>query len=220
MAETVQRLTRSIATNINVPGGRQFNDPEIKEFINRGVGWAQNRIRSSPLRDLRFEADVTVTAGTTSLSVGGVAPALPSNFAIPIRLWEKQEGKWKEMTTVGDHLPVNAVPKESLLWWSWEGGKIRFIGATQNIDVRIHYRGTIPEVTIPLDTLSVNGLDEIIIAKASAVGSVIGKLEQAQYWEATASELLDRFIQTGLKPLQSTGFRRKRRRISLPPWRY
>lgn len=220
MAETVQRLTRAIATNINIPGSRQFQDPEIKEFINRAIGWAQSKIRSSPMRDLRFEADVTVVAGQTTLVMGASPAQLPSNFVIPIRMWEKQEGKWKEMTTVGDHLPINADPKDQLLWWSWESGKIRFIGATKDIEVRMHYRGSISEIAIPLDTISVNGLDEVVIAKASAVGSVIGKLDQAQYWEATASELLDRFIQTGLKPLQSTGFRRKRRRISLPPWRY
>jgi len=219
MSETVQRLTRAVATIINVPGGRQFNDPEIKEFINRGLGWAQTKMRSSPVKDLRFEANVTLTAGDTKLAVG-VSNELPTNFIIPIRLWEKQEGKWKEMSQSPDHLPINATAKEQLLWWEWREGKLCFTGATQNIDLKIQYRGSIPEVTVPLDTIPINGLDEVVIAKACAIGSVVGKLEQAQYWEGSASELLDRFISTNMKPYQAVGFRRKRRRISLPPWRY
>ena len=219
MAETIQRLTRSIATNINVPGGRQFTDPEIKEFINRAIGWAQVKMRSSPVKDLRFEDDISVTAGVKTLSVGTAATDLPTNFIIPIRLWEKANGKWKEMTQSPDHLPINADPKESLLFWAWQAGKIAFVGSTNTIDVKIQYRGSIPEVTVPADTIAINGLDEVIINKASAVGCVIGKLDPS-YWEAQASELLDRFIQTNIKPYQAVGFRRKRRRISLPPWRY
>lgn len=219
MSETVQRLTRAVATIINVPGGRQFTDPEIKEFINRGLGWAQTKMRSSPVKDLRFEANLTLVAGDTKLAVG-VSNELPTNFIVPIRLWEKQEGKWKEMSQSPDHLPINATPKEQLLWWEWREGKLCFTGATQNIDLKIQYRGSIPEVTVPLDTIPINGLDEVVIAKACAIGSVVGKLEQAQYWEGSASELLDRFISTNMKPYQAVGFRRKRRRISLPPWRY
>lgn len=219
MSETVQRLTRAVATVINVPGGRQFTDPEIKEFINRGLGWAQAKMRSSPVKDLRFEANLTLAAGDTKLAVG-VTNELPTNFIIPIRLWEKQEGKWKEMSQSPDHLPINATAKEQLLWWEWREGKLCFTGATQNIDLKIQYRGSIPEVTVPLDTIPINGLDEVVIAKACAIGSVVGKLEQAQYWEGSASELLDRFISTNMKPYQAVGFRRKRRRISLPPWRY
>lgn len=219
MSETVQRLTRAIATVINVPGSRQFNDPEIKEFINRALGWAQIRMRSSPVKDLRMEANVTLAQGDTSLAVG-VVNELPSNFIIPIRLWEKQNGKWKEMAQSPDHLPINATPQEQLLWWEWRQGCLKFAGATQAIDLKIQYRGSIPEVTVPIDTIPINGLDEVIIAKACAIGGVIGGLAQAQYWESTASELLDRFIQTNMKPYQAVGFRRKRRRISLPPWRY
>lgn len=219
MAETVQRLTRAIATMINVPGGRQFTDPEIKEFMNRAIGWAQQKLRSSPVKDLRLETDLTLVTPAKSFSVG-VTNELPTNFIVPIRLWEKQNGKWKEMTQSRDHVPINAEPKDQLLWWTWQGGKLLFTGATQNIEVRIHYKGTIPEVTIPLDTVSLNGLDEVIIAKSIAIGSVLGKLEQAQYWESSASELLDRFISVNMKPYQAVGFRRKRRRISLPPWRY
>jgi hypothetical protein len=219
MSETVQRLTRAISTVINVPGKRQFTDPEIKDFINRAIGWAQVRMRSSPVKDLRFEASVTLAQGDTSLSVG-TANELPSNFIIPIRLWEKQNGKWKEMSQSPDHLPINADPKDCLLWWEWREGKLKFIGATQAIDLKIQYRGSIPEVNVPLDTIPINGLDEVVIAKACAIGGVIGELNQAQYWESTASELLDRFIQTNMKPYQAVGFRRKRRRISLPPWRY
>lgn len=220
MADTVQRLTRSIASNINAPGKRQFTDPEIKELINRALGWAQSKMRSSPVKDLRFEATITVPTGTKSLSPGTTLPCLPSNFIIPIRLWEKQVGKWKEMTQSPDHLPINADPKESLLWWSWQGGDLRFVGANQDIDILVHYRGSIADVSIPSDVIDINGLDEVIICKASAIGSVIADLGQAQYWDSTASELLDRFIQVNMKPYQATGFRRKRRRISLPPWRY
>jgi hypothetical protein len=219
MSETLNRLTRSVSTIVNQPGGRQFKDPEIKEFINLALGWATKELDSTPVKDIRFETDVTLPQGQTTLSVG-VTNELPADFIVPIRMWESRDGKWMEMTMAPDHLPINKTPDQNLLWWEWRSGKLYFTGATRNVTVRIHYRGSISKMSVPLDTMIINGLEDVIVAKAAAMCSVVGKSDQAAYWDGTASRLLDRFIQTNIKPYQATGFRRKRRRISLPPWRY
>lgn len=212
-------MTRAIATNINQPGSRQFTDPEIKEHINRALGAIQMGLQSHGVKDIRAEATITLPAAATSIT-SATTPALPTGFASPIRLWEKNGDLWRDMTQVKDHLPQNAQQGERLVWWEWREQGLRFVGATQNIDVKIHYRMSVTDVAYPTDTISLSNLTEVIIAKASAIGAVIAGLSTAQYFEDQYRLLFDQCLGIDAKHGQATGFRRQRRRLGIPVWRY
>ena len=212
-------MTRAVATNINQPGSRQFTDPEIKEHINRALGAIQMGLQSHGVKDIRAEATITLPAAATSIT-SATTPALPTGFASPIRLWEKNGDLWRDMTQVKDHLPQNAQQGERLVWWEWREQGLRFVGATQAIDVKIHYRMNVTDVAYPTDTISLSNLTEVIIAKASAIGAVIAGLSTAQYFEDQYRLLFDQYLGLDAKHGQATGFRRQRRRLGIPVWRY
>lgn len=212
-------MTRAIANNVNQPGSRQFTDPEIKEFINRAVGAIQMGLQSHGVRDVRAEATITFPANATSLT-SSTTPPLPTGFASPIRLWEKNGDLWQDMYQVKDHLPMNAIKGERLVWWEWREQGLRFVGATQNVSVKVHYRMAVTDISYPQDTISLSNLTEVIIAKTSALAAVIAGLSTAQYFEGQFQLLFDQYLGMDAKHGQATGFRRKRRRIGLPVWRY
>ena len=217
--DSLHLLTREIANNINQPGKRNFTDPEIKSLVNRALGSIQLGLQSHGVRDVRFEATVTLPAAATSIT-SSTTPALPTGFIAPIRLWEYQNGNWKDMQQVRDHLPLNADQAEQLIFWEWRDRALRFIGSTNNTQVKIHYRGAVDGVTKPSDTINLPNMNEIVISKASAIGSALAELSTAQYWEDTYRLQFDQFLNVDAKYGQATGFRRKRRRFGLPVWRY
>jgi len=212
-------MTRSVATNVNQPGSRQFTDPEIKEFINQALATIQMGLQSHGVRDIRAEATITLTALATSLTTA-TTPALPTGFASPIRLWEKNGDLWQDMYQVKDHLPQNAIQGERLIWWEWRDQGIRFVGATKNVDIKIHYRMNVTDVAYPTDTISLSNLTAVVVNKASALAATIAGLSTAQYFEDQYRLLFDQYLGIDAKHGQATGFRRKRRRIGLPVWRY
>ncbi|MBK9968641.1 MAG: hypothetical protein IPP07_28750 [Holophagales bacterium] len=212
-------MTRSVATNVNQPGSRQFTDPEIKEFLNRALGAVQMGLQSHGVRDIRVEADVTLPALAKSIT-SATTPALPTGFVSPIRLWEKNGDLWQDMMQSKDHLPLNAIPGERLAWWEWRDQGLRFVGATAAVSVKIHYRVAVTDLAYPQDSISLPNLTEVLIAKASALAAVIAGLSTAQYFEQQYQTLFDQYLSIDAKHGQATGFRRKRRRPSLPVWRY
>lgn len=217
--DSLHLMTREIATNINQPGKRNFTDPEIKSFVNRALGSIQLGLQSHGVKDVRFEATVTLPAAATSITAS-TTPALPTGFIAPLRLWEYHDGRWKDMQQVRDHLPLNATQSEMLVFWEWRDRALRFIGSTNNIQVKIHYRGAVDGVAKPSDTISLPNMTEIVISKASAIGSAIAELSTAQYWEDTYRLQFDQYLNVDAKYGQATGFRRKRRRFGLPVHRY
>lgn len=212
-------MTRAIATNVNQPGSRQFSDPEIKEFINRALGTIQMGLESHGVRDIRAEATITLPALATSIT-SSTTPALPSGFTSPIRLWEKNGDIWRDLTQVKDHLPLNATQGERLIWFEWRDQGLRFVGATQDVSVKMHFRIAVADVAYPSDAISLTNLTEVVIAKASGLAAAIAGLSTAQYFEDQYRLLFDQYLGIDAKYGQATGFRRKRRRIGLPVWRY
>ena len=217
--DTLHLLTREIATNVNQKGKRNFSDPEIMSFVNRALGSIQLGLQSHGVRDVRFEATLTLPAAATSVTSTS-NPALPTGFIAPIRIWEYQNGNWKDMQQVRDHLPLNATQAEQLISWEWRERALRFIGSTNNINLKIHYRGSVDGMSKPSDTINLPNLNEVIISKASAIASAIAELPTAQYWEDTYRLQFDQYLNVDAKYGQATGFRRKRRRFGLPVWRY
>ena len=212
-------MTRSVATNVNQPGSRQFTDPEIKEILNRAPGVVQMGLQSHGVRDIRVEADITLPANTKSIT-SSTTPALPTGFASPIRLWEKNGDLWQDMFQAKDHLPLNAIPGDRLAWWEWRDQGLRFVGANVAVQIKVHYRTAVTDIAYPQDSISLSNLTEVIIAKASAIAAVIAGLSTAQYFEQQFQTLFDQYLSIDAKHGQATGFRRKRRRIGLPVWRY
>lgn len=93
--------------------------------------------------------DRDLAAGIGELSADS-APPLPTDFIAPTRLLEKPyQGttKFMPMYQPYDGLLPDRDPTDTLRDWIWQDGRIKFVGATVPVTVRIEYIKNIMPIT-------------------------------------------------------------------------
>jgi hypothetical protein len=88
-----------------------------------------------------FSAVIPVTAGETEMTIAG-SPALPSDFLLPISLFERTTGdsdqSWTEMLP-RDFEQINQVPTTTFNYYAFRNNGIYFVEATTNRDIKLTY---------------------------------------------------------------------------------
>ncbi len=114
-------------------------------------------------------AVITVEEGVTELTRDpGVLPIItdpevaqpplpyyPDDLIEIQQLWEQQEGQTYSFIPMSriDFIPQYIQPVSNLIFWSWQDQKIKFVGATANIDVKIDYiKDILPKLEADADT--------------------------------------------------------------------
>jgi len=94
---------------------------------------------------------IPVTAGVTSITIGG-APPLPSDFLLPLSLHERTQGdseqSWTEMTPKNFE-PENQVPTTAFIYYAFRNNAIYFPEATSNRDILLKYNRTLAVISGP-----------------------------------------------------------------------
>lgn len=154
---------------------------------------------------------MSVPAGTQDLST---CINYPQNLVWPIWLKERMPGQtWQDfvdMTEV-DYLP-NINPSTELVWWTWNQQTIRFLGAIQDREVHLRYRGGL---FIPAEVTDTIGpfWGELYLSfktAALAVGSVFPlNMDRLNMLEGQAARNLDDLLVTAA--LESQNLPAKRR---------
>ena len=219
MADTLNLATRKVATLLSTPGGRRYTDPEIKEYVALAFDEILKRLAENGINQLRSQVDFTLPAGVTVVGPT-TTPALPSDFVRPESLWEQQNGNWCAMRIVRDHIPFNIDKEERLTWWNFRDGSLYFLGANQNVPVRMQYIANIPSMVKPGDIIDYPSLLGVVSYQAAAIGAAVGEQQTAQFFEDKANKLLQSLVNIDTHMDQQRPFRRIRRRMGLSTWRY
>jgi hypothetical protein len=184
-------------------------DTRLKEFVNSAYDTTVLDLANHGLNNLRQEVVLlAVPANTLALSPTST-PSVPSMY-VPLRLWERQGGgsTWTEMQKVIDHLPVNALPGPSLVFWEFRDQAIRFVGAAVPVDVKIHYMPRATEFQMPRDVFGFPDLVNPVafLAASRALGG-------NEYYESAYRTELYNISSIDTKLAQSTPVRLRRRRL-------
>lgn len=92
--------------------------------------------------NLISEEEVVISAGDTTITY-------PSNFFIPIDLFERQNGtndQYVKMKQKPDVSTLGLVPSLSLVYWDWRHNSISVIGSIQDRQVKIQYWRLLDEI--------------------------------------------------------------------------
>ncbi len=142
-------------------------------------------------------------------TIGDVTgPALPSDLIEIQGIYERLTGgneDFQQVTRV-EFLPLYVEVFEDLVYFSWIGQIIRFLGATSPRDVKINYIGAVlPTVTASTDTIKLfNALSFLSYRTASLCAQFIGEnKERADDLNVFARLGLDRFLNINTKGRQS-----------------
>lgn len=88
------------------------------------------------------ETTDAITITTSMYDIGGpTGPPLPSNFIEPLQLWEIPAGTDQDYMLMEkkDFLPKTSIKTAYLQVYQFNGGYIKFLGATGNIQVKMDY---------------------------------------------------------------------------------
>lgn len=191
-----------------------LSDARVKEFVNSAYESIILKLANRGLTSLRQEVLLTgatvVGASVTLLSTTS-SPPIPEMYNA-IRLWERRVNGtvWMDMQKVIDHLPVNAVPGVSLVWWQPQGDKIRLVGATNPVDVKLHYIPRATQFQMPRDAF---GYPDLVNPVAYTAAS--RALGGSQTYDSIADQDLYNIASINSRLEQSTPVRLRRRRSGL-----
>lgn len=96
-----------------------------------------------------------------------VAPQIPIDLLVPLRLWERQFGStenWVDMCEYPGGLP-SVVPSSRFRYWEWRQDGLYMPGSTQENDLRLRYTGSHALLVTPSDTLYFRGATGAIAYK-------------------------------------------------------
>lgn len=210
MADSVKDALVSAAHLINMRLPKEatpFTDTEVKGFMAMAYRDVARQLAEREVSGLRMEADLSITAGTTSIGPT-TTPPLPDGFIFPLKLWEKPAGDvWHPMHKCLDHLPPNATQTDMLGVWFWQDQDILLVGATVDLSVRVHYIGRLTDILLPSDDI---GLPDLVNPVAYLTASIA--LGGDQFYAHQGREALLGVSNLAAHAKQSTPFRRRRLR--------
>lgn len=116
---------------------------------------------------------LAVLANQTSMIASG---NMPTDLLVPFQINESSAstGPWSPMTevyflaTLGTQNPPIS-PGATLVFWSWIGDDILFLGSTNNRYVQITYRRLIPIPAVSTDSLGLPFAEQYLAPRAAAL---------------------------------------------------
>ena len=213
MATVATILARS-AVLLNDSGQQVFTNAVMLPLYNA----AQDELNETmELNNVAFSnkvsATLVVSIGDTDIG-GATGPALPTDLIEIQALYERLSGSAEDfqiMTRV-EYLPPFTQLVESLIYWTWQGQIINFLGATTDRDVRINYISSkLPTVTVTSTDIPLfNAVSFLAYRTAALSAEFIGEnRERADELNVYAQLAMDRFLGINTKGRQAISTRRR-----------
>lgn len=218
MPDTLATVTAKVRALLNDLDVQEYSDSFLVTYVGMAQSQLDGYLRSKGIERYRLEANVTVPAGITVLNLT-TTPPLPADFVQPVVLHERRSGstradEWVGMVQVRTDLP-NLPTSERLGVWSWQGGSIRFLGATTDRQVQIDYLNVPAEVALPTDVLPmVDSAEALAYLTASIVCSAKGAdAAAATFYAGPAPNVRPGGYLQARENLYATAMRQKQRRV-------
>ena len=202
-----------------------YNDPN-RTSLTYAV---QMPFLNMALRDLRSQLelygmavtnrtvqDIEVPANCVELTFNAIPPLprIPADLIEPMEMYERPLGNNVDYIPMQkmQFLPTYTTEVNSLIYWTWQDQKIKFIGANTDNEIRIDYTANVlPNVTDVDDSINVINAQPFLEYRTAALCSkFIGENESRSSELNTTAQLhLDAFLGTGIKHMQAIGVRRR-----------
>ncbi len=163
---------------------------------------------------------ITIPAGVKEIGYQTL-PAIPNNLIEIQQLWEQQTSGsqgYIPMTNV-EFLPhyLENQLTNNLVYWAWEAGKVKFLGATIDVQIKFDYIGSIfPRYITENTIITVNNTKSFLSYRnAGLCAEFIGENASKAISLNNDSVLaLDRSLSIPVKGMQSRAIRRRPFRAS------
>lgn len=221
MADTVQTVIDEVQYLLNDQAGTRWDFNSLLPALQKAHREMQLKVSLAGLPVLKkTSAVITVPALTTDLTApaGGGASLQPSDLIEPSACEERQSGTSDLFSPMEEAVWEPDVEQtEWLRFWMWREEKVQFVGATVDVDIKLHYTKGLTIPTSENDSLGLINAILYLSPRTAAIAS--GRLGGIgfQLADANARELIDELVRFNIKtgqgvPVRRIGYRRGRMR--------
>ena len=152
--------------------GDVWSDAVLIPIANKAYRKVQRRLAEAGSKSTTEEIILSLPVGATDLN-DGTNPQLPADFLAPRELFERITGtlQFTPMTPV-DVLPVYASPPPFNRVWAWFNEGIRFIGASNAMDVRLRYMNGLTPISDASSQILIRGGIDAVASQAAFLAAV------------------------------------------------
>jgi hypothetical protein len=219
---TAGQITSLVRSLLNDTQGNLFTDAVLLPYANSAYRKVQRALGNSGgegfLSDDTLLVVPAVGAPDSSLRVSitdATAPPnqLPTDLLLPLKLWERRNGStddFAEMVDLTRHGGLPSRPQDlTLSVWEWRADGIYFLGATQDVQVRLRYLKAYPDLTDATSPVLVRNAQEAIAYAAAALAGWARGSPLSEKWDVAAGDALEDLVVAAARRDQQTSHRRR-----------
>lgn len=219
---TMGQLTNLIRSLLLDTPGNVYTDTYLLQSVNSAYRTVQRKVANAG-GDEFITDNILLTVplvavpdpGTQVMISDATAPPnqLPSNLLVPLKIWERKslsQDDFVEMVNLTQHggLP-SRLQGMFLDVWEWRTDGIYFIGATQNIQIRLRYQAAFQDLTGPNDVILIRGAQEAIAFLVAAEQGMAHENPLSEKWDQAGIDAIEDLILQNVRVNQVSPTRRR-----------
>jgi len=219
---TAGQITALVRSLLNDAQGNLFTDAVLLPYANSAYRKVQRALGNSGgegfLSDDALLVVPAVAEPDSSLQVAitdATAPPnqLPTDLLLPLKLWERTNGSSDDFAEMVDLTRHGGLPSRAqgltLGVWEWRADGIYFLGATQDIQVRVRYLKALPDLTDATSPVLIRNAQEAIAYTAAAMAALARGSPLASQWDAAGADALEDLVVGATRREQQSSRRRR-----------
>ena len=219
---TAGQITALIRSLLNDASGNLFTDGVLIPYVNSAYRKVQRALAAAGqetfLVDDALLVVPAISAVDSSLQVtinDQTAPPnqLPTDLLEPLEVWERANLSDDDFTPVVDLSGRGGLPAieqgPALRFWEWRQDGLCFVGATQDVQIRLRYQKSYPDFTDGTSVVLVRNAQEAIAFAGAAMAALARGSPLAAQWDAAAADAIEDLVTQTVRRDQRGGHRRR-----------
>jgi hypothetical protein len=219
---TAGQITALVRSLLNDAQGNLFTDAVLLPYANSAYRKLQRALGNAGgggfIQDDALLVVPAVGAQDTSLQISltdATAPPnqLPTDLLVPLKIWERtnlSSDEFVEMVDLSQHGGLPSRAQDVVLSvWEWRADGIYFLGATQDVQIRLRYAKAYPDFTDATSPVLVRNAQEAIAYATAALAGWARGSPLAQRWDDAASDAMEDLVIAAVRREQMSARRRR-----------
>jgi hypothetical protein len=219
---TAGQITSLVRSLLNDAAGNLFTDAVLLPYVNSGYRKVQRALANIGSGTFLSDNALLVVSAVTHVDASAqvaitdaTAPPnqLPPDLLVPEKLWERpnlSSDDFCEMTDLTGHNGLPSEPQtQTLRFWEWRADGLYFLGATQDIQIRLRYQKSYPDLSDATSPVLIRQAQEAIAYMAAAMAGAARGAPQAERWDAAGADALEDLVARATQREQQTARRRR-----------
>lgn len=219
---TAAQITAIIRSLLNDASGNLFTDGVLLPYVNSAYRKVQRALAAAGQETFLVDDLLLVVPAVTTVDSSqqvvlndSTAPPnqLPTDLLAPLDVWERPNLSADDFVQMSDLTGRGGLPSivqcATLRYWEWRQDGLWFIGATQDMQIRLRYQKAFPDFTDGTSVVLIRNAQEAIAFAGAAMAALARGSPLAEQWANAAADALEDLIASTVRRDQRGGRRRQ-----------